>query len=118
MLAFPLVCQTVDEPRIRVEVEDDGLVICEDGREFAIGHAMWMLAMRDQLEQVDNVDEANLQVWEGSRSKAVAARDSMVGTSPQEAMTTSGSSPWSLDAQAQIPTPFVQCSIAASMSRY
>src|SRR6516162_2666837 len=50
------------------------------------------------------------------RSKAVAARDSMVGTSPQLAMTTSGSAPWSLLAQSQIPAPFVQCAIAASIS--
>ena len=52
------------------------------------------------------------------RSSAVAARDSIVGTSPQLAMTTSGSAPWSLLAQSQMPTPLVQCAIAASMSRY
>jgi len=37
---------------------------------------------------------------------------------PQLAITTSGSPPWSLLAQAQIPRPFLQCAIAASMSRY
>ena len=42
----------------------------------------------------------------------------MVGMSPQLAMTTSGSAPWSLLAQSQMPMPLVQCSIAASMSRY
>jgi hypothetical protein len=48
----------------------------------------------------------------------VAASDSIVGQSPQLATTTSSSAPWSLLAQAQMPRPFVQCSIAASMSRY
>jgi hypothetical protein len=35
----------------------------------------------------------------------VAAKDSIVGQSPQLAMTTSGSPPWSLLAQSQMPTP-------------
>jgi len=39
----------------------------------------------------------------------VAARISSVGVSPQQAMTTSGSAPWSLLAHSQMPIPSVQC---------
>ena len=49
------------------------------------------------------------------RSKSTAARVSSVGTSPQQAMTTSGSLPWSLLAQSQMPMPAVQCLIAWSI---
>ena len=38
-----------------------------------------------------------------------------MGTSPQHAITTSGSLPWSLLAHSQIPMPAVQCLIAWSM---
>ena len=40
-----------------------------------------------------------------SRSSSTAASVSSVGTSPQQAMTTSGSPPWSLLAQGQMPMP-------------
>ena len=46
---------------------------------------------------------------------AIAARASTVGTSPQEAMTTSGSWPSSLLARRQMPMPLAQCTIASSM---
>ena len=44
-----------------------------------------------------------------------AASVSSVGTSPQHAMTTSGTTPWSLLAHGQMPMPSVQCLTAASM---
>ena len=44
-----------------------------------------------------------------------AASVSSVGTSPQQAMTTSGSPPWSLLAHGQMPMPSVQCLTAASI---
>jgi hypothetical protein len=40
-----------------------------------------------------------------------------VGTSPQHAMTTSGSPPSSLDAQSHMPIPRVQWMIASSIER-
>ena len=49
------------------------------------------------------------------RRIVTAASVSRVGVSPQQAMTTSGSSPWSLEAQSQIPMPWVQCFTAWSM---
>ena len=43
-----------------------------------------------------------------SRRMEVAAKISSVGVSPQQAITTSGSLPWSLLAQFQMPMPSVQ----------
>ena len=47
--------------------------------------------------------------------RSTAASASRVGTSPALAMTTSGSPPWSLLAQSQIPMPRVQWRIAWSI---
>ena len=44
-----------------------------------------------------------------------AASVSSVGTSPQQAMTTSGAASWSLLAHGQMPMPAVQCLTAASI---
>ena len=44
-----------------------------------------------------------------------AASVSSVGVSPQQAMTMSGSAFWSLEAQPQMPTPWVQCLTACSI---
>src|SRR5262249_4164386 len=49
------------------------------------------------------------------RSNSTAARVSSVGTSPQQASTTSGSPPLSLLAHSQMPRPRVQCLMAWSM---
>ena len=49
------------------------------------------------------------------RSSSTAASVSSVGTSPQQAITTSGSLPLSLLAQSQMPMPAVQCLIAWSI---
>ena len=50
-----------------------------------------------------------------SRRIAVAASASSVGTSPQEAITTSGSTPSSLLARFQMPMPLAQWMTASSM---
>ena len=52
------------------------------------------------------------------RSRSTAASVSSVGTSPAQAMTTSGTPPWSLLAQLQMPMPTLQCRTAASMSSH
>src|ERR1035437_5168048 len=52
------------------------------------------------------------------RSRSTAASASRVGTSPAQAITTSGSPPSSLLAHFQMPIPAVQCLIAASMSSH
>ena len=53
-----------------------------------------------------------------SRKSSTAARVSIVGTSPQQAITTPGSLPLSLLAHSQMPMPAVQCLMAASMSSH
>ena len=50
-----------------------------------------------------------------SRRSCTAASVSSVGTSPAQAMTTSGSLPRSLLAHSQIPIPAVQCLTAWSI---
>ena len=54
--------ELVDEPRISVEIEDDGLVRREQAVEVARRRPVRMFGRRDQLEQIDDVDEAQLQV--------------------------------------------------------
>jgi len=50
-----------------------------------------------------------------SRRMETAASVSRVGTSPQQAMTTSGTTPWSLLAHCQMPMPWMQWLTAASI---
>ena len=47
-----------------MEVEHDRLVDREQGIEVAVGEPVRMLSSRLQLEEIDHVDEANLQVGE------------------------------------------------------
>ena len=49
------------------------------------------------------------------RSRSTAASVSNVGTSPQQAITTSGSPPRSLLAHSQMPSPASQCLSASSI---
>jgi hypothetical protein len=58
------------------------------------------------------------EVSKCSRKRLTAASVSNVGTSPADAMTTSGTAPRSLLAHSQMPMPAVQCLMAASRSRY
>lgn len=60
-LAGTLVGESVDEPWVGVEVEDDGSVVREDGLPFDVGHAVGMVNLRDELEEIDDVDETDLE---------------------------------------------------------
>lgn len=64
LLSGAVVGQTVDEPGVRVEVEDNGLVGCEEGRVFRVFEAMRVVTVLDQFEEVDDVDEADLEFGE------------------------------------------------------
>ena len=102
----------VDEPGIAVEVEDDRLVEGEEAVEVPVGEAVGVLGLRLKREKVDHVDEAEPEIGDVlPQAGPSAARASMVGTSPAQARTTSGSHPWSVLAQSQMPIPFVQCRI-------
>ena len=77
-----------------------------------------MLAGRLELHQIDHIDDAHLRLGWAMRRISTAASVSIVGTSPQQAITTSGSLPRSLLAHSQMPMPAVQCRMAASISSH
>ena len=56
--------EPVDQPRIPVEGEDNGLVSGKKGIEVAVGEPVGMLARRLQRHQVHHIDDANLQIRE------------------------------------------------------
>jgi hypothetical protein len=60
--SLSLVNQAVNEEGVRVEVEDDGLVVGEDRVELVIGQSVGMVLVAGQLEQVDNIDESDLEI--------------------------------------------------------
>lgn len=62
--AGPLVGQAVHEPGVAMEVEDDGLVGGEEGDPFSVREAVWVVGVRDELEEVDHVDAADLELGE------------------------------------------------------
>ena len=68
LVALEAIGELVNEPRVAVEVEDDRLVGGEQAVELALRRAVRMLGRRLQLEQVDDVDEAQLQI--GQRARA------------------------------------------------
>ena len=45
-----------------MEIKDDGLVLREERIEVAIRQSVRMFRVRFQLEEIDYVDEANLQI--------------------------------------------------------
>ena len=110
--------QPVDQPRIAVVREDDGAVDREERVELRVGEAVRMLALRLEAHQVDDVDDAHLQLGETiaqdrgggerlERRHVAAAGEHDVGLAASS----------SFDAQSQMPTPRVQCTIASSIDR-
>jgi len=57
----PLVRQPVHQPGVAVEVEDDGGVVGEDGDPLGVSQAVRMVDVRDELEEVDDIDAADLE---------------------------------------------------------
>ena len=102
--------QLVDELRVAVEGEDDGLVLREDEVVVLVREAVRVVGVRLELHEVDHVHDAHAHL------RQLLAQDGHgVGVSPQQAMTTSGSAPWSLLAHSQMLTPCVQWRTACSM---
>ena len=62
VLAGPAVGQPVDQPGVGVEVEDHRLVRGEQRLELPVRHAVRMLGVRHEPDQVHHVDEPDLQV--------------------------------------------------------
>lgn len=64
VLTNALVGHAVHEPGVRVEVEHDGLVVGEDGGVLGCCQAVGVVAVWHELEEVDDVDEADFQLGE------------------------------------------------------
>ena len=58
----PAVGELVDERGVGVEVEDDGLVDGEEAVELVLGEAVGVLTVGHEAEEVDDVDEADLDL--------------------------------------------------------
>src|SRR5438128_11234404 len=58
----PAIGETVDQPRITVEGEDDWLVPGEEPIEVGVGKTVWMLARWLQSHQIHDVDDADLEI--------------------------------------------------------
>jgi len=69
-LTRALVGESVDEPWVGMEIEDDGLVVGEDVGPLLIGHSMGMVSLVDELEEIDNVDESDLELGEELAEKS------------------------------------------------
>jgi hypothetical protein len=95
----------VNQPWVGMKVKDDWLVRGEEHLKLPIGLARRVLNIENQPERIDDVTNRTFTPGKYVRRSAMAANDSLVGTSPQLAITTSGSAPWSLLAQSQIPAP-------------
>src|ERR1051325_2334174 len=114
--------QAVNEPRVAVEGKDDRLVPREESVEVRVGESVRVVGgcWVDGCSFIRSTTSPTRTFNPGRRSRriAAAARVSSVGTSPAQAMTTSGSASWSLLAHRPMPAPAVQCFPAWSMSRY
>lgn len=58
----PAVSEAMDEPRISMEIEDDGLIDREEGIEIRVRQAMRMVRTGLQLEEIHDIDIADLEV--------------------------------------------------------
>src|SRR5215469_7878166 len=69
----PSVCQPMNELRVAMEVEHHRLIYRKQGIEVAIRESVRMFAVGLQLEQIDHIDEANLQIrklWPQKRNRS------------------------------------------------
>src|SRR6266568_3844615 len=64
VLTGPAVRESMDEPRVRVKVEDHGLVWGEKRLELTVGQTVGVFGMRHQFKQVNDVHEPDLHVGE------------------------------------------------------
>jgi hypothetical protein len=52
----------IGQPRIGVEIEDDRLIGSEQRIELVVGETVWMFGAGHQPKQIDDIDEAQLQL--------------------------------------------------------
>jgi hypothetical protein len=58
----PSIGQPMDQERIPVIREDDGLVGCEEHVKLFVAQAVRVLALRLELHQIDDVDDPHFQI--------------------------------------------------------
>ena len=118
-MVLPPVGQPVDQPRVPVVGEDHRPVLGEQRVELDVRQAVRVLPVVLQAHEVDDVDDAHLQVGEVP-AQDVDGRQRLhaSGRRRRSANTTSGSPPRSVLAHSQMPMPLVQWTIASSMVRY
>ena len=62
-LTRTLVGKSVNELRIGMEIEDNGLIVCENRYPFFIRDTVRMITMMDQFEKIDHINKTDLQIW-------------------------------------------------------
>jgi hypothetical protein len=107
--------EPVDERGIAVEGEDHRLVLREEDVEVRVEEPVGVGLGDWSIMRSTTLTTRTLRSGAFRRSRSTSASVSSVGTSPEQAMTTSGSPPWSMLAQSQGPLPAGQCRIACSM---
>src|SRR5690242_6352098 len=65
-----IVCQTMDKPRIGVEVEDNRPVIHKDGRPLSVRETVRMVLCIDELKQIHHIHKPNLKMWKKLAEKS------------------------------------------------
>ena len=88
--------------------EDDRLVAGEQPSKSRSLIPCGCSVLRLQGHEIDDVDDANFQFGQCCRNRSTAASVSSVGTSPAQAITTSGSAPSIVAGPSQIPMPASQ----------
>jgi len=81
---WTFVCQAVNHPWVRMEVEDNRFIVSEDCFVFAVCEAVGVIFARDELEEVDHVDEADFErgkefAEKSGSGKSLVCRDITAG---------------------------------------
>src|SRR6056297_1560403 len=95
--------EAVNQPGVTVKVEDHRLVHGEQAVEIAVAEAVGMFLAGAMRNRSTTLIKRTRRSSNCSSSRAVAASASCVAMSPQPAITRSGSLPWSVLAQSQMP---------------
>lgn len=117
-VAGTAIAEAVDQPGIAVIGKEDGFVGTEQGVEGVARQAVGMLLLGLQGHQVDDVDEAHLELWRQLPQEGDGRQHFQGRHIPAAARTMSGSPVWSLQAHSQRPMPALAWSTAASMSSH
>lgn len=107
--------QAVDQPGIPVVGEDDRAICGEQRVELGVRQPVRVLARGLEAHQVDDVDDADLDVGQVLPQQVDRGQRLQRRLSPQQAITTSGSPSWSLLAQSHMPMPRVRWRMAWSI---